>query len=196
MTTGGGATDHGATTEPREATEDEPLLGQAGEVSQRAGAPSLYSLVTGTAPLAQAGAVVLLALVWTGVLTHPIILFSAHPLLNAAAVLLAVEAVLVLQPTHTADQKRWGTLAHAFLWAVALSCFYAALVVVLWHKHRSGIGHFESPHAILGTVIYALLLVQATVGLTQYFFPRLYGSVENAKAIVRAPCVVMGEMDG
>lgn len=199
MTTGSGATEHASTTEPRGASEDEPLLGRAGEVSQRADTPPpLCSLVTGTAPLAQAGAVVLLALVWTGVLTHPIILFSAHPLLNAAAVLLAIEAVLVLQPTHTADQKRRGTLAHALLWAVALSCFYAALVVVLWHKYRSGLGHFESPHAILGTAIYVSLLVQAAVGITQYFFPRLYGSVENAKAIVRAPgpCVVMGEMDG
>lgn len=195
------AAEPGGTTEPRGATEDEPLLGRPGEIAQRAGAPLLRNLVTGTAPLAQAGAVVLLALVWAAVLTHRTILFSAHPLLNAVAVLLATEAVLVLQPTHTADQKRQGTLAHAFLWALALSCFYAALAAVLWHKYRSGLGHFESPHAILGTAIYALLLVQAAVGVTQYFFPRLYGSVENAKAIVRPPpppfpsrCLILGEM--
>jgi len=56
---------------------------------------------------------------------------------------------------------------------------------VEWHKRRSGIGHFESPHAILGLVIYVLLLLQAFVGFTQYFVPRLYGGVENAKSLYK-----------
>jgi len=49
----------------------------------------------------------------------------------------------------------------------------------------SGIPHFESPHAILGFITYVLLIIQATVGFTQYFVPSLYGSVDKAKSIYK-----------
>jgi hypothetical protein len=139
----------------------------------------------GTAPLAQIGGITLVALVWGAVFTHKLLLFSAHPLLNSAAILFAIQAILVVQPTHTPEQKRAGTLVHAAFWAVALGAFYAALVVVEWHKQRSHIGHFESPHAILGVIIYVLLLIQAWVGVTQYFFPQIYGGEDNAKKLYK-----------
>lgn len=44
--------------------------------------------------------------------------------------------------------------------------------------------HYESPHAILGAVIYILLFFQVSVGFTQYFVPALYGGVGNAKSVV------------
>jgi hypothetical protein len=91
---------------------------------------------------------------------------------------------LILQPTHTPGQKRTATYAHAAFWALGLGAFYAGLGIVEWHKKRNKIEHFESPHAILGIVIYVLLLLQAFVGFTQYFVPRLYGGVENAKSLV------------
>lgn len=79
----------------------------------------------------------LFGLVWGAVWTHKTILFSAHPLLNSAAVLLAVQAVLVLQPTHTQAQKRAGAHTHAAIWAVSASAFLAGLIVVEVHKKKS-----------------------------------------------------------
>lgn len=45
--------------------------------------------------------------------------------------------------------------------------------------------HFESPHAILGLVTYILVILQAFVGVTQYFTPGLYGGENNAKALYK-----------
>ena len=42
-----------------------------------------------------------------------------------------------------------------------------------------------SPHAILGLITYILFAIQAIVGITQYYFPGLYGSVDNAKAVYK-----------
>jgi hypothetical protein len=179
---------------PVSSTEHEPLLGRPGDIAQRPGHSLFKNLVIGTALLAQVGGLILFAMVWRGVFTHKLLVFSAHPLLNATGVLFAIQAVLVLQPTHTPEQKRSGALVHAMFWVLGLGAFYAALAVVLWHKHRSHIGHFESPHATLGVVIYVLMLLQAWVGVTQYFFPSLYGGVENGKALVGA-ALIAGKRD-
>ncbi|KAA8909114.1 hypothetical protein FN846DRAFT_943556, partial [Sphaerosporella brunnea] len=165
--------------------EEEPLLGRPGDVTQRPSDSLLKNLIVGTAPLAQVGGIALVAMIWAGVFTHHLILFSAHPLLNSLGLLLGIQALLILQPTHTVEQKRSGTLMHFLFWAAALATFYAALVVVEVHKQRSGIGHFESPHAVLGVVIYVLLLIQAWVGVAQYFFPAVFGGVERAKKVYR-----------
>lgn len=53
------------------------------------------------------------------------------------------------------------------------------------NKYKNGIPHFKSPHAILGTATYILLILQAFVGFTQYFVPSLYGGVDNAKKMYK-----------
>lgn len=170
---------------PQSGTEHEPLLGRPGDVSQGRTDPILKNLITGTAPLAQAGGLILTALVFGGVFTHKLLIpFSLHPLLNAFAVLVGIQAVLIPQPTHTAAQKRIGARVHAAFWATALMAFVGALSAVEVHKKRAGLGHFESWHAILGVAIYALLVLQAAVGATMYFFPAVYGGVDNAKSLV------------
>jgi len=168
------------------ASEQEPLLGRPGDVAQGEDANLLYNFVAGTAPLAQVGGLILVALVWAAVFTHTILIpFSLHPLLNSLAILFALEAILILQPTHTADQKREGTYVHAGFVILAALCFYGALAAILVHKKRAGMSHFESPHAILGVIIYSVLLLQAFIGFTQYFVPGLYGGVDNAKAVYK-----------
>lgn len=131
-------------------------------------------------------------------------LFSAHPvrivhisslydnpahtqsqLLNSAAVLFFIEGVLILQPTHTAEQKRKGTYTHAALNDVALLSAVAGLVIIEYNKFAHNGTHFESPHAILGLITYILVIIQAFVGITQYFLPGLYGGVENAKKLYK-----------
>ncbi|RPA98463.1 hypothetical protein L873DRAFT_1027183 [Choiromyces venosus 120613-1] len=177
-------TTQAATAAP--ASEQEPLLGRPGDVTQREGENLLHNLVAGTAPLAQVGGFILVALVWGTVFTHKILIpFSFHPLLNSLAILFALEAILVLQPTHEPGQKRGGTYVHASFVALAALCFYGALAAVLVHKKRAGMPHFESPHAILGVIIYSILLVQGFIGFTQYFLPGLYGGLDNAKAIYK-----------
>lgn len=106
-------------------------------------------------------------------------------LLNAAAVLFFVQGILVLQPTHTAKQKKQGTYTHAALNDVAFLAAIAGLVIIEYNKIDHGGVHFESPHAILGLVTYILIALQVIVGFTQYFTPGLYGGVDNAKALYK-----------
>lgn len=128
-------------------------------------------------------------------------LFSAHPvrtlneqtleptdhvqLLNSAAVLFFIQGILIIQPTHTAKQKKHGTYLHAALNDVALLSAIAGLVIIEYNKIKDGNPHFESPHAILGIVTYIMVLLQAIVGFTQFFTPGLYGGEDNAKALYK-----------
>jgi hypothetical protein len=125
------------------------------------------------------------ATVWANIFLHPLILFSAHPLLNSAGILGFVQSILVLQPTHTADQKRLGTIAHFAANFIAIDALIAGLIVIEYNKFAHNGTHFESPHAILGLVTYILLAIQAFVGFTQYFVPSLYGSVDKAKSLYK-----------
>ncbi|TID22455.1 cytochrome b561 [Venturia nashicola] len=165
--------------------ENEPLLGRVGDASQKDGKPLYYNLTIGTAVLAQAGVWVLAAIVWSAVFSNNLILFSAHPLLNSAALLLLAQGTLILQPTHTTQQKRQGTITHALFNQLALGAFIAGWVVIEANKYKNGIPHFESPHAILGFTTYILLIIQVLVGFTQYFVPSLYGGVDKAKRIYK-----------
>jgi len=164
-----------ATTVPREAVgEDEPLLGRVGDASQQSGRPLYYNLIIGTAVIAQAGILLLTASIWASVFLKPLILFSAHPLLNSSALLVLTQSVLLLQPTHTPEQKRKGTIAHFTLNIVAIDALIAGLVIIEYNKISHNGTHFESPHAILGLITYILLGSQSIVGFTAYFTPKQF----------------------
>jgi hypothetical protein len=165
--------------------EDEPLLGRIGDASQQAGRPLHHNLIIGTAVVAQIGIVLLTASVWAGVFLHPLMLFSAHPILNSTALFALTQSILILQPTHTAGQKRQGTLAHFSINLFALDLLIAGLVIIEYNKFSHGGIHFVSPHAILGLLTYILLGIQAMVGFTAYFVPKLYGSVDKAKSFYK-----------
>ncbi|ESZ98800.1 hypothetical protein SBOR_0799 [Sclerotinia borealis F-4128] len=165
--------------------EDEPLLGRVGDASQQEGRPLFWNLALGTAVITQVGLVLLVAHVWASIFLSPLMLFSAHPLLNSAGLLVLTQGILILQPTHTATQKRQGTLAHAGINALAGSILVAGLVVIEVNKFAHNGTHFVSAHAILGLITYLLLFVQALVGFTQYYTPSLYGSVSTAKSIYK-----------
>ncbi|KAH9861483.1 hypothetical protein J1614_011230 [Plenodomus biglobosus] len=173
------------TTAIRGASEEEPLLGNRGDASQVEGQPLYENLWIGTAPIAQAGIWILAAIVWGAILSHKLIFFSAHPLLNSAGFLLAIQAALILQPTHTPEQKRAGTLAHFALHVVGATALTAGLIIIEMNKAGPGHEHFESPHARLGLAFYVLVYIQALVGFTQYYVPGLYGGVDNAKSIYK-----------
>jgi len=166
-------------------SEEEPLLGGRGDASQVEGERLVGNLWIGTAPIAQAGIWILAGIVWGAILSKKLIFFSAHPLLNSAGFLLAIQAALILQPTHTPSQKRAGTLAHFAFHLVGTSALTAGLIIIEINKAGPGHEHFESPHARLGLLFYILVYIQSLVGFTQYFVPQLYGGVDNAKAIYK-----------
>ncbi|KAI9725410.1 MAG: hypothetical protein M1828_003260 [Chrysothrix sp. TS-e1954] len=168
----------------RSQQEEEPLLGGPGDAQQPEGKPLYMNLFGGTAIIAQAGIWILTGIVWGSVLSHPLILFSAHPLLNSAGILLTVQAILTLQPTTTAAQKHRGTYLHSALNNVALLLLAAGLVLIEYNKGWNG-QHFYSVHGILGIVVYSLFAVQAFVGATQFFLPGMYGGVGKAKALYK-----------
>jgi hypothetical protein len=117
-------------------------------------------------------------------------------LLNSTGVLLATQAILVLQPTHTPSQKRRGTAIHGLLNGTATAALLAAFAIIAYNKAAHEHPHFESPHAVLGLITYILLCLQAAVGFTQYYTPSLYGGPAQARAVWkhhrRAGYVVLG----
>ncbi|KAL9021119.1 MAG: hypothetical protein Q9185_001658 [Variospora sp. 1 TL-2023] len=165
--------------------EDEPLLGRAGDASQQEDQGLQFNFFIGTAVIAQVGIWVLTATIWASVFASPLMLFSAHPLLNSAGILLTTQAILLLQPTHTPKQKKQGTNIHATLNMTAILSLIAALVVIEYNKIAHNGPHFQSSHAILGLITYILFFLQAIIGIAQYYTPGVFGSVENAKKIYK-----------
>ncbi|KAH1294241.1 hypothetical protein KXV68_003686 [Aspergillus fumigatus] len=167
-----------------EAREDEPLLGRPGAVTQRESDPIYRNLIKGTAALAQCGILLLTALVWAGVFSHPLIFFSAHPLLNSSAILLQVQAALILQPTATPQQKLLGTQIHYSLQAISLAAFLTAFTIIEINKGDHP--RLTSLHGILGLITYICIILQALLGLVQYFFPvKILGSADAGKRLYK-----------
>lgn len=93
-----------------------------------------------------------------------------------------MQAVLVLQPTHTAKQKVTGTYIHSALNNLGFIALIAGLAVILINKADHG-GHFESVHARLGLITYIFMVLQVAVGASMFFLPQLYGGEGRAKSI-------------
>jgi heme A synthase len=102
-------------------------------------------------------------------------------------VLLQVQAILVLQPTTTPRQKTLGTRIHFSLLTVSTLAFITALIIIEINKGpHPAHPRFSSPHAILGLITYIVIILQALVGIAQYFFPvTLFGSVEKGKTVYK-----------
>ncbi|RCI16989.1 hypothetical protein L249_2306 [Ophiocordyceps polyrhachis-furcata BCC 54312] len=166
-----------------EPSDAEPLLGRPGDVLQRRNTSFARNFVMGTASLAQLGAILGLVLVWASVFNKPLILFSAHPLLQSLAVFVLIQSVLSLQPTHTSEQKRLGQLVHASLNLLALCLLIAGVTIIEYNKVSSGGPHFHSFHGYLGVIVSIVLLIQYVVGFTMWAVPALYGGEVRARAV-------------
>ncbi|KAK6525524.1 hypothetical protein TWF281_010586 [Arthrobotrys megalospora] len=166
-------------------SEAEPLLGRAGAASQRDDAPFWRNFFLGTGFLAQIGLLVLISTVWTSIFSLPFGLFTLHPLFNSISIWFIVESVLLLQPTRTPHQKVKGAIVHSILIGISLLLSAGAGVVIVLNKIRVKHAHFDSPHAVLGLIVYVLIVAQTVVGFAQFYTPRVFGSVEKAKAIYK-----------
>jgi hypothetical protein len=146
---------------------------------------SMLIQTSGTGVLAEAAALLLVASVWGAIFMHtPLILFSYHPLAQSLGVLLLVQSILVLQPTHTIEQKQLGQKFHAALNFFAFAAFVVGFTAIEVNKFRAGPGsHFHSVHGYLGVITSIWILVQYLVGFTMFNLPILYGGEANAKKI-------------
>ncbi|KAI1438680.1 eukaryotic cytochrome b561-domain-containing protein [Xylaria sp. CBS 124048] len=170
--------------DPTEGVSDtEPLLGRPGDASQRDDAPIIKNLVLGTGILAEGAAVLLVASVWASVFLNPLILFSVHPLAQSLGVLVLLQSILVLQPTHTPAQKEVGQKVHAGLNLLAFSIFVVGVVSIEVNKFKSNGAHFHSVHGYLGVITSIWIFVQYLVGFTMFATPVIYGGEANAKKI-------------
>ncbi|KAF7714587.1 Uncharacterized protein PECH_008345 [Penicillium ucsense] len=168
-----------------DAREQEPLLNSGSQTSPEPADYNIaWNLISGTASVAQIGIWVLAILVWYNVLSMPWMLFTGHPLLASSALLLQVQAALILQPTATSSQKQQGTRIHYILQLLSILCFVAAFIVIELNKGSHP--HFTSPHGILGLITIIIVVLQALVGVIQYFFPvTVLGSVDAGKRIYK-----------
>ncbi|KAJ5887934.1 Cytochrome b561 eukaryote [Penicillium taxi] len=166
------------------APENEPLLGRSGDVTQTSSEKIARNLITGSAGVAQVAIWILAALVWSRVLMQPPILFTAHPLLAISALLLQVQAALILQPTTSPEQKLLGTRIHYIIQLVSIIGFLSAFVVI--EVNKGSHAHFTSPHGILGLITVIFIVLQSLVGVVQYFLPvTILGSVDAGKTIYK-----------
>ncbi|KAL9036353.1 MAG: hypothetical protein Q9214_006173 [Letrouitia sp. 1 TL-2023] len=176
--------------------EDEPLLGRAGDASQQEDQGLQFNFLIGTAVIAQVG----IWLVSSLMLTYPTtsanptfpayrdsmgISFHTSSLLNSAGILLITQGILLLQPTHTPKQKVQGAHLHATFNSTGTLALVAGLIVIEYNKISHAGAHFESPHAILGIITYILFILQAIVGVAQFYTPSVFGSVDNAKSVYK-----------
>ena len=105
-------------------------------------------------------------------------------LLNSAALLLQVQGTLILQPTTTTEQKKKGTKIHYILQILSILAFLAAFLIIEINKGDHA--RFTSTHGVLGLLTYIGIVLQATVGVVQYFVPTLvFGSVDKGKSIYK-----------
>ncbi|KAI2784039.1 eukaryotic cytochrome b561-domain-containing protein [Daldinia loculata] len=162
----------------------EPLLGHPGDVSQRDNAPIVKNLVIGTGVIAEVGGILLVASVWAAVfLNGPLILFSVHPLAQSLGLLVLIQSILVLQPTHTGAQKQVGQKIHAGLNFLGIVTFGVGVISIEVNKSINNGPHFHSVHAYLGVIASFWLLAQYLVGFTMFAVPKLYGGEAQAKSI-------------
>lgn len=139
----------------------------------------------GTGVVAQFGVIILAVWIWVAVLRTPVILFSGHPLAQSFGLLALVQAILILQPAHTVQQKRSGRIAHGFLNALSFASFVAGVTIIEYNKFSSGGIHFHSVHGYFGVITSVVLLLQYFVGFTMWLVPGMYGGVDKAKSLYR-----------
>lgn len=166
----------------RRMDEESPLLGNGESNEADKVSKSLaHNLITWTALVAQIGVLVLAGTVFYGIFTHDMIFMSSHPLLNSAGVVLIVEAILILQPTESPQQKRAGAITHSVLNSLGSSALFAGLIIIEINKGDHA--RFDSLHGRLGLTTYILIFIQGNIGAAMYYVPQLFGGEEKAKSV-------------
>ncbi|ORY77809.1 eukaryotic cytochrome b561-domain-containing protein [Protomyces lactucae-debilis] len=166
-------------------SEHQTLLPNDTPVLQRPDGPLRMNLLTGTAVLAQLGIWAILVVVWYETLFTDLILVSWHPLLNSLALVLLVNAILIVQPTHTQAQKQQGGQVHGILHCLALLSFGTAAAIMFYNKASHGAAHYTTWHGKFGLTTALLLSTQVLVGAGMFWLPNWLGGETKAKALYK-----------
>lgn len=140
-------------------------------------------VTAGVGWIAQISAIALACLVAIPIFEKPIALVSGHPLSQIIGVFTITQSILVLQPTRLPKQKIDGQKWHALIHVISFLSFVAGITVIEYNKVHNGLEHFHSPHAYIGVIACAVLVLQYLVGITMWAVPALYGGVDNAKSV-------------
>lgn len=73
---------------------------------------------------------------------------------------MVTNALLLLQPTHTPEQKRIGAVTHGLLNSLALASFTSAVIIIIYNKAAHNAYHFTTAHGRIGLITYILLIIQ------------------------------------
>ena len=87
-------------------------------------------------------------------------LLKMMQLFNSMALIMVTNALLLLQPTHTPEQKRVGAVMHGLLNSLALASFTAAVIIIIYNKAAHEADHFTTAHGGIGLITYILLVIQ------------------------------------
>ncbi|TQB75215.1 hypothetical protein MPDQ_003468 [Monascus purpureus] len=112
-------------------------------------------------------------------------LFTGTAAIAQAGVLI-VQAALILQPTTTSTPrtKLLGTKVHYVLQSISILAFLSGLIIIEINKGDHP--RFTSFHGVVGLITYISIVLQALVGVIQYFFPaQILGSVGRGKQIYK-----------
>lgn len=165
--------------------ERQTLIPNDTPIIQSSSGPLRMNIISGTAVLSQVGVWLIFLTVWYSVLTTPIILVSFHPLANSLGLMLIVNAILLVQPTHTQEQKIEGTKAHSVLNVLGVASFVTGAVIIYVNKAKHDAPHFASVHGKFGLITGIVLFLQLLVGLVQFYFPNLLGGENKAKKLYK-----------
>ncbi|KAK9370089.1 hypothetical protein V1509DRAFT_638255 [Lipomyces kononenkoae] len=135
--------------------------------------------------VAQVGVITFLLYIFYHIMINDIIFFTGHPALNTFAVFALTQSIILVQPTSTAAEKQLGATVHGIFNLISGSAFLGALSIIFINKAAHQGVHFKSAHARLGLVTYVLLLANVLLGITQYWTPYVYGSVNRAKSLYK-----------
>lgn len=165
--------------------EQQTLLPNDTPLLQNPDSPLRMNIISGTAILSQFGIWLLFLTVWYSVLSTPIIFVSFHPLANSLGLLFLVNAILLLQPTHTHAQKIEGTRSHSILNVLSVASFLTGAIFIWINKKNHNAPHFQSVHGKFGLITVSLLFLQLIIGLLQFYFPNLLGGEAKAKRLYK-----------
>ncbi len=76
------------------------------------------------------------------------------------ALIMVTNALLLLQPTHTPEQKRVGAVMHGLLNSLALASFTTTVIIIIYNKAAHDADHFTTAHGRIGLITYILLIIQ------------------------------------
>ncbi|KAK9320330.1 hypothetical protein V1517DRAFT_6802 [Lipomyces orientalis] len=149
---------------------------------------NLYS--TRSSIIAQVGAIGIFLYIFYHIMVNDIIFFTGHPALNNFAIFALTQSIILVQPTSTAAEKQLGATVHGIFNVIAATAFFSALSIIFINKAAHQGIHFQSAHARLGLLTYILLFANVLLGVTQYWTPYIFGSVNRAKSLYKYHRVV------